>query len=100
MRWKTGELIAPTVEYTADAAKDFHSHDTTINTVCALPLVAFLFVNLFFEGPLFASTRAQLTCSRCEAGAPLKSAAYDRSRIVVGSRDSQLPCGENTAQGS
>jgi len=32
------------------------------------------------------------------ARAPLKSAAYDRSRIVIGSRDSQLPCGENTAE--
>jgi hypothetical protein len=47
MRWKTGELNAPTVEYAADAAKDFHSYDTTVNTVCALPPVAFRFVNFF-----------------------------------------------------
>jgi hypothetical protein len=49
MLWKTGELIAPTVEYAADAAKDFHSHDTTVNTVCALPPVAFRFVNFFLK---------------------------------------------------
>ena len=49
MLWKTGELIAPTVEYAADAAKDFHSYDTTVNTVCALPPVAFRFVDFFLE---------------------------------------------------
>jgi hypothetical protein len=52
MLWKTGELIAPTVEYAADAAKDFHSRDTTVNTVCALPPVAFRFVNFFLRPAL------------------------------------------------
>lgn len=52
MWWKTGELIAPTVEYAADEAKDFHSYDTKINTVRALPPVAFRFVDFFLKPAL------------------------------------------------